>query len=472
MNNESATLVASYCGVGNGCTSSCTPLSTSSASARRYYRITSTSETSREQSTAILAQGSNLDENKAFIHLTGLFKHSGVQVPDIIEVSTANGSYILEDLGDTVLYDLIKRDGWTTGNRRLMEQAIDELVKLQLVSGVDRQVLFPVAAMDSRSIMWDLNYFKYCFVKGCEIEFDEVQLQDEFESLASRIEEIPHQVLIHRDFQSRNIMVHNDRVYLIDYQGARYAPGLYDMVSLLWQTRIACPDDVRRHMLEYYKARSGYCYSQAQTDIIIVLRMLQVLGAYGYRGLFQGRENFTSQIPAALATACRHINADRFPHLAYVLKSLNDRFGELTARNCRPTPLTVTVQSFSFRQGYPLDPSGNGGGHAFDCRALPNPGRYEQYKAFTGEDECVIQFLDAEKSMSQFLNNCCKIIDASVDNYIDRGFENLSVAFGCTGGRHRSVYSASHAARHIKDKFPGVNVVVKHIAQGIEYKLP
>jgi RNase adaptor protein for sRNA GlmZ degradation len=162
-------------------------------------------------------------------------------------------------------------------------------------------------------------------------------------------------------------------------------------------------------------------------------------------------------------------SVDDYPYLIEVLQRMTQmqQFKEMNLRQ----PLVVRVYSFSYKKGIPQDSSGNGGGYVFDCRAVNNPGKYERYAHFTGNDEPVIQFIEDDGEMKPFLEAACSLVDASVKRYIERGFQHLMVCFGCTGGQHRSVYAAEHLAQHINDKF-GVEVRIIHREQNVERNLP
>ncbi|MDE5635563.1 MAG: phosphotransferase, partial [Muribaculaceae bacterium] len=282
-------------------------------------------------------------------------------------------------------------------------------------------------------------------------------------------------LFIHRDFQSRNILIHDSEAWIIDFQGGRLGPALYDIVSFLWQARANFPDSVRRQLLSYYTNTLAQNIQipgnllDTHLDYIIIFRMLQVLGAYGFRGLIQHNQRFITHIPQALkclSDSLKRCN-NKFPYLAKIIDSLADSHITDSSYCISNRPaLTVTVYSFSYKKGIPADNSGNGGGFVFDCRAIHNPGRYDRYKQLTGNDLPVIEFLEQDGEITGFLDHCKALVDASVQRYISRGFTNLSVSFGCTGGQHRSVYSASHMAAHIAEHF-GIHVRLIHREQNI-----
>lgn len=443
---------------------------TGSASRRQYFHLDGTAP-------LVGVIGSDLAENQAFIHIATVLKNHGVNVPGIIAESADHICYLQDDLGDISLYDIIRRDGFTDPTIRLCQRAIDNLVALQTAgaTGVDPTVCFPVPSMSGDSILWDLNYFKYCFLKISGIEIDEPRLEMDFKKLATEIENAVPQVFIHRDFQSRNILIHNNDTWIIDFQGGRRGPALYDIVSFLWQARAGFPDNIRSQLLSYYTdvlCRHIKVSRDCLTDKlphIIIFRMLQVLGAYGFRGLIEQKQRFITYIPQALtciADTLRQLNGT-YPYLQSVINDVIPRFSSSSSVSTQEKPtLTVSVYSFSYKKGIPVDDSGNGGGFVFDCRAIHNPGRYEQYRNLTGEDIPVIEFLEYNGEITTFLGHCKSLVDASVERYIRRGFTHLSVSFGCTGGQHRSVYSARHMADHLAEKF-GIHVILEHREQHI-----
>lgn len=444
---------------------------TGSASSRQYYHIYGPTP-------LVGAIGNNVTENRAFLHIDSVLHEHGVNVPRVVAVSDDNICYLQDDLGDMSLFDVIKRDGFTDSTIRLCRRAIDNLVALQVAgaSAVDPTICFPVPAMSGDSIMWDLNYFKYCFLKISGIEIDEPRLELDFKKLATQIEQAAPQLFIHRDFQSRNILIHDNDTWIIDFQGGRRGPALYDIVSFLWQARAGVPDDVKARLLDYYidvLCRHVSVSPErltAATPHIIIFRTLQVLGAYGFRGIIEQKQRFVTYIPQALsclADTLRQLDGS-YPYIRSVIDAVTPRFNHLAP----PTPplekptLSVSVYSFSYKKGIPTDESGNGGGFVFDCRAVHNPGRYEQYRSLTGEDQPVIDFLERDGEITTFLSHCKSLVDTSVERYIKRGFTHLSVSFGCTGGRHRSVYSARHMADHLAQKY-GIHVNLMHREQGI-----
>lgn len=442
---------------------------TAQGSQRLYYRLLG------EPSSCIGVIGNIQAENEAFYYLSETMNSNGVKIPKVFIKSEDTLKYLQEDLGDVSLYDLIKDNGYTTEIIDYCRQSLDELIKFQLIgcTTVDTSRCYPIPKMDSRSIKWDLNYFKYCFLKATGIEIDETKLENEFDVLTASILSTKPIVLIHRDFQSRNIMVKDHCTYLIDFQGARLGPAIYDVVSFLWQSRIAMPEELRDNLLNHYISRLNQQSRQSITVEslnlwpIVVFRMLQVLGAYGFRGLYQNKENFKTNIPTSLKTllvAIGHCTID-LPCLKKVVQQAIEIFDKPVDNT--PSNLVVHVTSFSYKKGYPQDISGNGGGFIFDCRAIHNPGRYPEYLNLTGNDPQVIEFLESKSDINHFITECKKLVDQSVEVYIKRGFTHLSVSFGCTGGQHRSVYSANAMAKHMARKF-NIKVILTHREQDIE----
>ena len=440
-----------------------------------------TRETDENGRSVIRVVGTNRDENRAFIYMARHFHALGLPVPEVYWVSDDEMSYTQEDLGDTLLFDCLEPT--------LLERAIRALAHIQVTGArdFDWSVCFPVPAMDERSIRWDLNYFKYCFLKGSQIEFSEPQLEDEFDRLVRNLLStftFHLSTFMYRDFQSRNVMIRDGQPYFIDFQGGRRGPTQYDVASFLWQAKANLAPELRAHLIDAYLDELEKVYTangqqlttndqiawRAALPHFVLFRTLQVLGAYGYRGYFERKQHFLESIPLALKNL-KDILADLKDEYPY-LKSLSAQLEitELSNHEITENNLTVTIYSFSFKKGLPVDESGNGGGYVFDCRSTHNPGKYDEYKQLTGLDQPVIDFLEKDGEILVFLESVDKLVDHHVERFIERDFTHLQVAFGCTGGQHRSVYCAEHLAHHLHDKY-GVRVHLIHREQGIDTTL-
>ena len=366
----------------------------------------------------------------------------------------------------------------------LYKKSLDKLFDFQTIghNGLDYSKAFPTSEFDEMSIMDDLNYFKYCFLKEHEeISFNETRLDVDFQTLTRYILEAPSDFFMYRDFQSRNIMIVDKEPYFINYQGGRKGPLQYDVVSLLYQVKAKMPQELRDELIDYYKQQLSKscrdarpCVSTSDFDkyfpAFVLLRLLQVLGAYGFRGLIQKKLHFMQSIPYAIREIMNVNKKWPLPFELPELQSVIKQFDVLLAKyeNVEPERLTITVNSFSFKNGgVPYDKSGNGGGFVFDCRALPNPGRYIEFKQKTGEDVEVQEFMDDKPDTHYFMQNVQLLVFQSIDNYLERGFKNLQINFGCTGGQHRSVFFAQRVGEMIHENYPMVNVEINHLAQHI-----
>ncbi|MCM1483897.1 MAG: phosphotransferase [Muribaculaceae bacterium] len=439
-----------------------------SGSNRKYCRIFGTMN-------MIGTVGDDVKENAAFMYLSEHFLNKGLPVPKVYAATADARAYIQEDFGDTSLFSLIQQQGFTPEVVSLLHKSMEVLAAVQYrgAEGLDLKRLYPRPAMDRRSIMWDLNYFKYCFLKSTGIEFSDDAMEDDFEAFAGWLLTLPADTFMYRDFQSRNIMISGGEPKLIDFQGGRMGPTQYDVVSFLWQARAGIPERLRAELVDDYINYARRYASDIDADAfkrslprVALFRTLQVLGAYGFRGYVEHKSHFVKSILPAVANLRTLLEGDfsQFLYLADVLKRVVSlpEFAKAGHRS----GLTVKVFSFSYKKGVPVDYSGNGGGFVFDCRALHNPGRYERYKALTGLDAPVIDFLEADGGVLNFLESAYAMVDRSVQQYMDRGFTDLSVGFGCTGGRHRSVYCAQSMARHLSEKF-NVTVRLCHRERGI-----
>ena len=446
---------------------------TGSGSNRTYFRI-------GPEPSIIGTVGTSKEENEAFIYLCKDFHAKGLPVPEILATSADHMQYLQSDLGNVSLFDIItKRPDktvWDDKTLKLIETTIMLLPAMQWLggNGIDYSKCYPVSDMDRRSVMWDLNYFKYCFLKTTGIEFREEVLEDDFEKFASLLLSEEYETFMFRDFQSRNVLIKDDMPHFIDFQGGRRGPWIYDLVSFLWQAKANFPQWLREKMIEVY-LKSASRFSEIDRDkfhrslpYFILFRTLQVLGAYGFRGYVERKPHFLQSIPMAIKNLTELLDTSDFAELPYLTGLLKEM---ISLDKFKPAEkadkLTVKVASFGYnRHGIPSDTSGNGGGFVFDCRALHNPGRYDKYKQLTGLDTEVIEFLENEGSITKFLDEAYSMVDNSVSTYIERGFNSLMVSFGCTGGQHRSVYSAEHMARHLHDRFPGITVELTHFELG------
>ena len=453
---------------------SITPL-TGSASNRRYFRISSAS------GTCIGAVGTDRLENEAFIALSRHFRSKGISVPEVFAVSEDGMSYIQEDLGAEVLFDRLQKARKSGEGldevEDLLCRTMAELPKIQFEGGhgLDFSICYPQPSFDRRMVMFDLNYFKYCFLKATGLEFNEVKLQDDFERFADDLLEDDMDTFMYRDFNARNVMICDGRPCFIDFQGERRGPIYYDVASFVWQARAAYPDCLKERMVKsYLEGLSEYMtISRELFDrrlrLFILFRLLQVLGAYGFRGWTEHKANFVTSIPAAI-DSLKVLISNGFESYPYLVETLRKMTGlsRFTSISPEDGKLEVKVYSFSFKRGVPYDPSGNGGGYVFDCRSIHNPGRYEPYKKLTGRDEPVIRFLEDDGEITGFLEHVYGVVDPHVETYMRRGFTSLMVSFGCTGGQHRSVYCAEHLAHHLASIFPDVRIRLIHREQGIE----
>lgn len=432
-----------------------------SASDRLYFRM------SAEDVTCIGTFVPDVVEGRSFVNLAARFLEYGIAVPKIIAVSPDFHCYLQEDLGDVSLFSCLG----DSNVGELVKETMEGLTALQKTPEYLWESHCFNKAFCRRQAMWDLNYFKYEYLKARNVIFDEDLLEDDFEKLTEKLVGIPDEFcgFMMRDCQSRNVMITKSGPVFIDFQGGRKGPALYDAVSFLWQARAGFSDDFRNSMLDFYC--DAYCDgdSRKKTEMLrplgdmVLFRTLQVLGAYGFRGLVQNKSHFLLSIPGALSNLndlLSHGVLDDYPELKKVSEALvKDPMFVKEKSYCG---LVVEISSFSYKKGYPKDLSGNGGGFVFDCRALHNPGRYNEYKRLTGKDGPVIEFLERRGEILHFLRGVWSLTDPAIERYLSRGFSHLQISFGCTGGQHRSVYCAEHTALHVRHLFPEAEVRLIH----------
>jgi aminoglycoside/choline kinase family phosphotransferase len=431
------------------------------------------------------------EENVAFLEFSRHFRRHGLPVPEIYAEDLSQGAYLEQDLGDTTLFDFLSsnRSGESIAPEvsDAYRRVVAILPRFQIEAGHDLnyKLCYPRASFDRQSIAWDLNYFKYYFLRLAGVPFNEQALEDDFARLTKFLLSAGRDYFLYRDFQSRNVMLRDGNPFFVDYQGGRKGALQYDIASLLYDAKADLPPELRQQLLDYYlDCLAGYIKLEREGFMhyyyaYVYVRIMQALGAYGFRGFYERKAHFLQSVPYALKNVRWLLHNVTLP---IALPALMDAFTGMlgseklqnlayetepqkTSQNATSGPgkLMVRVFSFSFHRTPPKDESGNGGGFVFDGRSLPNPGREERFKPCTGKDAAVIEYLNQQESVHQFLTSVTSLVDASVSDYQQRGFKNLMVSFGCTGGQHRSVYLAEQLARHLRSN-NGVEVVVRHLA--------
>jgi len=453
-----------------------------SGSERRYFRL------HENDQSVIGTYGANIKENETFIYFSNHFRKKDLPSANILAVNDDISVYLQEDFGDVSLLKILEAEGFTDRVYAHFKKSLEHLAELQVKGddGLNYNFCLTNTEFGKQAIMADLLYFKYYFLDALRRPYDKQKLIDDFEALSNYLTHTEYKYFMFRDFQSRNIMISSssgagkgDGIHFIDYQGGMKGAPQYDVASMLWQARANLPDDWKENLLvDYMKAFEALIDSTVDQNIFrsqyngyVLIRLLQVLGAYGFRGLFERKAQFLTSIPLALKNL-KWFFENRSLGIAVPEfgKVLNICVGDEVIEQFTPlqadeqTPLTVKICSFSYRQGIPQDDSGHGGGFVFDCRGVLNPGRIEEFKTLHGRDKSVMDYLEQQTKMNEFLNSVYDVVDLTVEDYIKRGFESLMVSFGCTGGQHRSVYAADQLARHLRNKFK-VKIDLRHCVQ-------
>jgi len=416
------------------------------------------------------------EENVAFLEFSRHFRRHGLPVPEIYAEDLDHGAYLEEDLGGTTLFEFLSKH---RTNEKIAAQAVDAyrkviavLPRFQVEAGRDLNysVCYPRASFDRQSIAWDLNYFKYYFLRLAGIAFNEQALEDDFDRLTEFLLSAPHDYFLYRDFQSRNVMLRDGQPFFLDYQGGRNGALQYDVASLLYDAKADLPPELRQQLLDHYLDTVAGFIKLDRGEFMqyyyayVYVRIMQALGAYGFRGFYERKAHFLQSVPYALKNLRWLLHNTTLPiALPTLMDAFNSMLGSEKLQNLATDAenLVVRIFSFSFHRGWPKDETGNGGGFVFDGRSLPNPGREERFKALTGRDAPVIDYLNQQESVHQFMAGVLSLVDASVSEYQRRGFHNLMVSFGCTGGQHRSVYLAEQLAKRLRSR-SGVEVVLRH----------
>ena len=447
-----------------------------SGSERRYFRLFDTEDS------VIGTYGANIKENETFIYFSNHFRKKDLPVANILAVNDTVTAYLQEDFGDRSLLNILEEKKFSNEVYFLFKKSLEALAELHVRGdeGLNYNLCLTNTEFGKQAIMADLLYFKYYFLDALRRPYDKQKLIDDFEALSTYLTRTEYKYFMFRDFQSRNIFVKDDNsIHFIDYQGGMKGAPQYDVASILWQARANLPDEWKENLLvDYMNAFENIIGSSLERNIFrsqyngyVLIRLLQVLGAYGFRGLFERKAQFLTSIPLALRNLKWFFENQSFgiavPEFAKVLSicvsdEVVEHFTPLQANE--QTPLLVRICSFSYRKGIPQDDSGNGGGFVFDCRGILNPGRIQEFKTMHGRDKRVKDYLEQQTRMNEFLNSVFDLVDITVEDYIGRGFESLMVSFGCTGGQHRSVYAADALARHLRNKLK-VKIELKHCVQ-------
>ena len=447
-----------------------------SGSERRYFRLHGSN------GSVIGTFGANIKENETFIYFSNHFRRKDLPVANIFLVNDDISAYLQEDFGDVSLLNILETEGFTDRVYSLFKKSLETLANLQVQGddGLNYNFCLTNTEFGKQAIMADLLYFKYYFLDALRRPYDKQKLIDDFDALSSYLTHTEYKYFMFRDFQSRNILINNnDNLHFIDYQGGMKGAPQYDVASMLWQARANLSDEWKENLLaDYMNEFENLIMAPVDRNIFrsqyngyVLIRLLQVLGAYGFRGLFERKAQFLTSIPLALKNLKWFFDNQSLgiavPEFSKVLSlcisdEVIEQFTPLQASE--QTPLVVKICSFSYRQGIPQDESGNGGGFVFDCRGILNPGRVVEFKTMHGRDKTVMDYIEQQTRMSEFLNSVFDIVDITVEDYIKRGFESLMVSFGCTGGQHRSVYAADALARHLRNKFK-VKIQLKHCVQ-------
>ncbi|MDR1757688.1 MAG: phosphotransferase [Bacteroidales bacterium] len=443
-----------------------------SGSNRRYIRVFFASK-----NTLIGVYNEDIRENEAFFYWTRVFAERGIRVPKLLNIDHQRQYYLLEDLGDETLYSFLtlhRHSATDMGEevKALYEQAVEQLPRLQ-TSGknADFSRCYPRPAFDKQSMQWDLNYFKYYFLKLAGISFDEQKLENDFNTLIQFLLQTDSEYFLYRDFQSRNLMIRDGNIYFIDYQGGRKGALQYDIASLLYDAKANLPPSFRAYLLERYLNALEQIIPVRRKDFLVsypafvLIRVLQSMGTYGFRGYYERKAHFLQSIPYAIRNIASLLEQSSFRiHIPELQRVLTEMVGasEWSEHGKKEDILTVHVGSFSYKKGIPANLTAHGGGFVFDCRSLPNPGREMQYQQLSGKDMKVIQFMEKHEETHFFKSKVFAIADHAVENYLTRNFNYISILFGCTGGQHRSVYFAESMAKHLQEKYPAIQVKLKH----------
>lgn len=451
-------------------------------SQRQYYRLTASG-----QKSVIGAHGPDAEENRAFLAYSRALRGAGLPVPQIFAADEPLGIWLFEDLGDMTLFATLSAARAKGGTEfpadvlKLYEQVVAELPRFQTLGAraIDFSYAYPRAAFDEQSMHWDLNYFKYHFLKLAHIPFSEQRLESDFEKLVTHLLSTDTDYFLYRDFQSRNIMVRDGAPWFLDYQGGRRGAAQYDLASLLYDAKADLPEHVRTHLIECYLKAFESQGGKRERFLshypgYVLIRIMQAMGAYGYRGFYERKPRFLESVPFAARNVARLLDAGlpiQLPEVESVFRHIVEMWAKREGPLSTPPGLHVHVSSFSYRDGPPAGDPEHGAGFVFDCRSLSNPGRRPELSVRIGTEPEIVKFLEAMPETEAFWRHVVALVESHVDNFLERNFSQFHVAFGCTGGQHRSVYFAERLTRFLRERYPQVNTSLVHASKA-RWKLP
>ena len=279
----------------------------------------------------------NLRENEAFFYFSELFQGLNLNTPKVFKINPERDLYIQEFLGDKTLSEIISEEGLTERVKNLVKKSLEKLFELQTrtLEKVDFKKSFEYESYDDLPIMHDLYYFKNFLIDVLEIEYHKSTLLKEFKTISEIIQKLRPKTLMIRDFQSRNILVDkNDEVFFIDYQSAMEGPASYDVISFLYQAKANFPNDFKEEMLEYYLSFWDQDVDKSNLkesfNWMKIMRFLQVLGAYGFRGLIQRKAHFLSSLLQGIDNIYDlnqnwSVIAFQFPELYFIILRLKSK---------------------------------------------------------------------------------------------------------------------------------------------------
>jgi aminoglycoside/choline kinase family phosphotransferase len=440
-----------------------------SGSDRIYFRLT------YPEDQVIGAYNPSREENEAFVGFSNHFRSKELRVPEIYVYYPGENIYFLEDLGDINLFTWLAQrsdhERFNPETEALFMTIAADLVRIQTegVRGLNLSLCYPHRSFDRQSIVWDINYYKYMFLKLISAPFNETRLERDFETLTRFLLDAGQDYFLFRDFQTANIMIRDGIPWYIDYQGGRLGAPHYDIASLVYDAKAYIPANLRKKTLDrhldLFSAATGKTRESLEkyTGAFILIRLMQALGAFGFRGLHENKPTFSESIVPAVELMNELLDGDSvrldLPELKKASEAvpLQRKYRILSHYQ---QMVTINIESFSYVKGKTLNYD-NGGGFVFDCRGLRNPASVPELSELTGFDPEVAEYFGNDDEAIAFAGDCSNIIRNSLPMLRRKGVLEINVAFGCIGGQHRSVWCATRVASMLS-AMPGVTVSVRH----------